>query len=260
MRVASAMGLATGLAACSLLLDDGYSSGQVPNGGETPGLNGPDGGKNFAGEKDSGVAASAYRDVVLADGPVAYWPLDETTGWTVGDVSGHGHDGEIESRERPLWGQEGIPGSEGTALRLDGRGGVIFGDKFDFPGRSPFTIEAWIRPDPPVNTWRSIFEKLERRNGSPHQGTYFWVKNDDRTPLSIERWAGGNIKQYAASRSLVQTDRFTHVAAVVDANRCVLFVDGARVDSQPHTGDIPDISAKVLLGSNWVGLLDEVAI
>lgn len=36
---------------------------------------------------------NVYRQVVLADGPVAVWPLDEAAGPVIADASGNGHDG-----------------------------------------------------------------------------------------------------------------------------------------------------------------------
>jgi hypothetical protein len=40
-----------------------------------------------------------------------------------------------------------------------------------------------------------------------------------------------------------------------DASRCALFVDGARADSQTHTGDMRE--APMLFGASWLGELDE---
>jgi hypothetical protein len=261
MHRALAVSFAAGLAACSLLLEDGYSSGDRSIGGDPADQNG---GGSTSGGGPAGAEAGPedsepdYRAMVLADGPVAYWPLDETSGTVVNDVSGHGNDGELDPRGR--WGAKGIPGSKGTSLSLDGQGGVTIGDKLDFPGRTPFTLEAWIRPTTPVTTWRIVFDKLDRQGGNPFKGTYLWVNNDDPTPLTLERWSGGSIRQLAASRAAVATDRFTHVVAVVDESRSSLFVDGVRVNSEVHTGDIPDTSRALSLGPNWVGELDELAI
>lgn len=38
---------------------------------------------------------SAYEAAVLADNPVGYWPLDETSGTTIADLSGNGRNGSI---------------------------------------------------------------------------------------------------------------------------------------------------------------------
>jgi hypothetical protein len=40
------------------------------------------------------------------------------------------------------WRAAGIPGSGGTPLSLTGEGSVTIGDKFDFPGRIAFSLEA----------------------------------------------------------------------------------------------------------------------
>ena len=39
--------------------------------------------------------APGYAAEVLADSPVAYWRLSETSGSTVADETGNGHDGTV---------------------------------------------------------------------------------------------------------------------------------------------------------------------
>src|SRR5262249_9490411 len=41
------------------------------------------------------MCEAAYRDTVLADSPILYWRLGESSGTTVGDSSGHGSTGTI---------------------------------------------------------------------------------------------------------------------------------------------------------------------
>lgn len=259
MRGALAASFASGLAACSLLLEDGYSSGPQTIGAPRNDAGGQDeaGRVSEGGAESSETETSEYRAVVLADGPLAYWPLDEASGTVVSDVSGHGNDGVLEAGR---WGANGIAGSKGTSLSLDGRGRVTITDKLEFPGPGPFTIEVWIRPAPPANDWLGIIEKLERKMSRPFEGMFFWVKNDEQHPLTFERWVGGNDVQLAAMPTPVSTERFTHVVVVVDGAESFLFVDGVLVDSQTHAGDIPHVPESLVLGPYWVGELDEIAI
>jgi hypothetical protein len=64
----------------------------------------------------SAGAASALRAAVLSDGPVAYWPLDETTGTTAFDISGNGHHATYV----------GSPTLGNTALTLGGKPNPLF--------------------------------------------------------------------------------------------------------------------------------------
>ena len=43
--------------------------------------------------------ADSYRDVVLADNPTGFWPLDETSGTTANDLSGNDLDGTYQRSE-----------------------------------------------------------------------------------------------------------------------------------------------------------------
>jgi hypothetical protein len=38
----------------------------------------------------------SYQSIILADNPVAYWPLDETSGTVAHDLSGNGYNGTYE--------------------------------------------------------------------------------------------------------------------------------------------------------------------
>lgn len=49
-------------------------------------------------------------------GLVGHWALDETTGLTAADSSGHAHHGALTNMSAPVW----VPGQNGGALSLDG--------------------------------------------------------------------------------------------------------------------------------------------
>jgi hypothetical protein len=249
---------AAGLAACSLLLGEGFSNGDriiVADGAPVDAIDAT----AEAAQKEDGPT-SGYRAVVLEDGPVAYWPLDETSGSIAHDASGNGNDGVLAPSG--TWGAAGIPGSGGTALSLADQGGVTIGDKFDFPGRVPFSLEAWVRPAPAPANWRVIFDKIARDGqGKPSSGTYLWVNNDIEYAVKLERWVNGVGKQQAGMvPQKVPMDRFTHIVGTVNETGCAVFIDGVRVHGFDHNADIPDVSAPMLLGPNWVGELDELAI
>jgi len=66
----------------------------------------------------------SYRDRVLATHPgnlLAYWRLNETSGATVADATGHGFDGVYNG---VLWGRPGI-GDGATALGFDGADDLV---------------------------------------------------------------------------------------------------------------------------------------
>jgi RHS repeat-associated protein len=84
-----------------------------------------------------------YRDVVVGDGPEAYWRLGESSGTTATDLAG-GHNGTYAGG--PGLGQSGaLAGEPDAGVRFDG---VNDGVKaIDQPWRSPvgYTVESWVK-------------------------------------------------------------------------------------------------------------------
>jgi Concanavalin A-like lectin/glucanases superfamily len=99
----------------------------------------------FAGTGTS-VAPSAgpYNDAVLADSPIAFWPLNETTGTVATDATGHGHDGTYTGTF--TLGQTGI-GDGDTAVLFNGSSGyVAVSDHAALrPGYGAWSLEAWMK-------------------------------------------------------------------------------------------------------------------
>ncbi len=91
----------------------------------------------------------AYRDAVLAKGPVAYWRLGEAAGMTAVDETGNGYDGTYKFN--PNLGQPGaINGDPNTAVQFTGTNYVEILDNPNFSqptSTNGLTVEAWMRPD-----------------------------------------------------------------------------------------------------------------
>jgi hypothetical protein len=91
-----------------------------------------------------------YRDVVLADHPIAYYPLDETAGAVAHDASGHHLDGRIGTRVGHV--KPGLTAGAAAALEFDGANRSSASDVVRVPGNRMFarartvTIEAWVYP------------------------------------------------------------------------------------------------------------------
>lgn len=117
-------------------------------GGETSSNGG--GAAGGTGGGPGGGSGSAYVDVVMQDGPLAYWRVGEGEGTSIAaDVSGNGNDALYF-----------LPGATGSILR--GEPGAITGDPdaavrvsngasiikdphpFLFPALAPYSFEAWV--------------------------------------------------------------------------------------------------------------------
>jgi hypothetical protein len=91
-----------------------------------------------------------YRDVVLADRPIAYYPLDETAGNVAHDASGHHLDGRIG--EHVKIGQPGLILDAARSMEFSGANRSAAAEDVRIPGDPRFvraknvTIEAWALP------------------------------------------------------------------------------------------------------------------
>ncbi|HHP7243984.1 MAG TPA: LamG-like jellyroll fold domain-containing protein, partial [Elainellaceae cyanobacterium] len=210
----------------------------------------------------SQVADDSYTDLVQADDPAAYWPLDDAAGeTTVADRGGDRFDGTIEGTV--LLGQ---PGVSGTGAALDGDEGAINIGQVEtesalgFAERS-FTVEAWVNPnaDP------------------PDQQVFFGVhdENDRRESLHLRLNDDGSIRAGFFADDLDTPDdtlRFGdgwyHVVTRYDqpTDTTSVFVNGtlAGVGSDgPYQGENPTVRI-----GNWRsptdqtfnGSIDEVAV
>ncbi|MGC9237973.1 MAG: hypothetical protein ACP5GF_13975, partial [Thiomonas sp.] len=93
------------------------------------------------------MAASAvnnYAAVVLADKPVAYWPLNETSGTTAYDLSGNGNDATYTTGF--ALGSPPIASGLSVCCNLTGTGSYISGpaSPVNIPvGNDSYTLEIW---------------------------------------------------------------------------------------------------------------------
>jgi hypothetical protein len=120
-------------------------------------------------------SAPSYRQVVLADKPVAYWRLGEKAGATVAKDETGKHPAQYHGQ--PTFGQPSpIQAKPATAVALDGKSYVEVPDSPDFSqpttgsGKAGLTVEVWMRPD-----------KLDFFGGqNGHEYTYWLGKGEDR--------------------------------------------------------------------------------
>ena len=186
----------------------------------------------------------------LQQGLLAWWKLDETSGTTIHDASGNGHDGELQQ-------------STAQALHIDGMvgGALHFRDVayVDVPHSddltlSQMTLHAWVRPDDQQRVDAQIISKrgsyglaMPRNDAMKF---YFWDMDRviDR-PFSPGRWV--------------------NLCATFDGGIRRFYVDGVRIAS--ITSPTPPATRQNLRigglygGSNdldhsFQGAIDEVRI
>jgi hypothetical protein len=209
---------------------------------------------------DAPVGPVGYRATVLADRPIGYWRLGDTTA-TAADASGNGTAG-IYGSGITL----GVPGAvlndADTAAEFNGNTGVItIGSGFDFIGRTAFSIEAWIRPTVFDGVFRHVLTK--QRRTTPRQGYALLVQSNEG--IKFERF----VNDMDISASVVITPpatAFTHVVASYDGAFMRLYVNGQQVRAivdnrvQSSVTELMVIGAANLTEAFFAGSIDEVAV
>lgn len=201
----------------------------------------------------------AYRDVVLANSPLAYWRQGEPSGSTMNDETGV-FDGSYDASSPPALGQTGLltaPGETDTCAVYS------FGDMAHVPDAAAlrftngFTVEGWVRPESLAGNQRFI--------GKGVVGTSGWSAGVDGNNPAF--YAMG-VAAYVFSSVIVADFTPYHMVFVFEAatNDVRLIING--VDEGTVAGSSPcvtntvdvNIASSDGIGELWVGAIDEVAV
>ncbi len=206
-------------------------------------------------------APPSYPATVLGDHPISYWRLGEAPGAPIAaDATGH-HPGVYGGP--PTLGVPHSVGDADTAIDLDGLIGQPLGQyvhvsdngHLAFPGRAPFTLEAWVRPRGFNDVTRRIFSKESATGG--------YLLGIQRGGVVFSRYVDG---QWNTLVTGVDASRWSYVAATYDGSVMSIYVDGWLAASEPSTLSLPDARSDLSIGAKqtrwrfYAGGLDELAI
>lgn len=223
------------------------------------------GGTGGSGGADAGPPT--YRDIILADGPLAYWRLGDTQGPTIVDEVGQ-HPGTATVKGLTY----GVPGvlAGNTAMSFDGSSGNIgVPGGWDFAGNSPYSFELWAMLGAPTNDYPRIISKEE--NNDPRQGYLLLagVTPDGGSPFfGTERWRDNQNILATFYHGPVSGTEWTYVVARFDGALGEIFVNGALAQTDANGSDAGIIATVKSFtiggasnqGSHFTGSLDEVAV
>ena len=215
-----------------------------------------EGGPGGTGEAGSASTADLYRAAVLADGPHAYWRLNETTGLVASDLGPTKLDAAYQGACT-----QGVPGPfpNSTAIELAGACEVR-APSIDFAQQAPFTLEIWAKPRAIGTSHRRLFgHGVADAQGYQHIGLYF------RDPVGtvFERSIDNQIVE--AKGPLPTLGSFVHVVAVYSGVMLTLYVNGAPVATGADARSQVAKSTPFWIGSNgdenfFDGTLAEAAV
>jgi len=136
------------------------------------------------GQADSGAAAllvqprpvavpvTGYARLVVADGPVAYWRLDEASGTNAATDAVGSFDGAYQGNPGALTFSvpAGILNETDPAVHLSTNALVLIPYALELnPVTGPWSAEAWVRPATTnVNNFRTVFSSMHSRDSGAH--------------------------------------------------------------------------------------------
>lgn len=218
----------------------------------------------FAWGGGTSIQAQTYANTVLADHPVAYYRLGETSGNTALDSSGNNLHGAIVGNVT-LGGEGAILSDTNTSMRFTsgyidlGRSGSR--PLLDFAGKS-FSVETWIKPTsrPPEQVFFSMVSSGMNRN--------YHLRVYANGIIRVGYWDDDADSTLPVITSIGNT--WYHVVTTYDASSDTtrLFINGTQVPTtNSHAGPFLGQDVRIQIGT-WnsagsqffQGYIDEVAI
>ncbi|MCF7675238.1 MAG: Ig-like domain repeat protein [Akkermansiaceae bacterium] len=172
------------------------------------------------------TAGTAYESLVLASGPVSYWPLNETSGTTAVDLVGTNnltYDGTYTLNQEPLRNTDGQP----CVLFTNSNTAVPYNSDLN-PGQ--FTVECWVKP---VDTTVQYLVSLQDRTAGGRIGYAIW-KNNGSAGFGVMGGLDPSNNGVAVNGATVAAAGKTfHVVGTYDGTTLKLYVNGNFEGSAP---------------------------
>jgi hypothetical protein len=210
-----------------------------------------------------------YRNEVMADGPVLYLRLGETSGSVAHDTAGT-HDATYGSAT-VLGATGAIAGDADTAARFDGSVDAVVAMQpgFDFAGRAPFSVEVWAQQPTHSGSDTNLGFAVDHQAYEGGSNRHGWELRFSYGNVVAERYAGNmNVGPDAVWPSALTPNVYHHVVATYDGTAMVLYIDGVVKGQSSGSGTIPAMVEPwtvgrqqcTCTGDNFIGELDELAI
>ena len=194
---------------------------------------------------------AAYSAEVLADSPVVYLHLDETSGTLAADASGNGNTGTFTGGFS-LDGTGAMVGSASPSF--DGSTGFV-----NLPGTwgggSTVTVECWANLNGLTGTWQAMISSLD--------GTF----------VHFQTHTGGNNVAYTipgrVSLAIIPSSplgSWRYLVMVIESGNSRIYIDGSLFSSSTQTFTTINQTNTIRVGSGFAssrffnGSIDEVAI
>lgn len=202
------------------------------------------------------AAGSSYKSTVLADGPVAYWRLDEASGTTAADQLS-AHPGTYTAG--PTLAQSGaLVGDSDTAIKTNGSSQYVSIPYSAALNTAQFSVEVWAYPTAGSGSYRGVMASRYYPKG--------WVLYAG-SGNAWEFWINSGSGMTTLSGGTVTLSTWAYLAATFDGTTARLYVNGTQVASATISGYTPQTTSAAAVGQSepgagffFPGKLDEPAI
>ena len=200
---------------------------------------------------------TGYNAEVVADSPVSYWRLGETSGATAADERGVNPGAYTNG---PTLGQASLLAADtaNKAVGFDGSNdNVKIASSASLAIGAPLSLEAWIKPTsiPTNGNFASVLTKAE---------SYSIQFNGPKLEFTIMQ--NGTRRRLQAPSGAIVAGQTYHVVGTYDGTTQRLYINGAQVASAALSGAATTNSNPLVIGS-WngseeffKGTIDEVAV
>lgn len=180
---------------------------------------------------------SEYSDVVLADSPLGYWRLGETSGTNANDETVNNRDGTYTGAVT-LNGMPLISGDTDPALVLSASGQYVNIPSTGLIDTADFSVELWFRPvHPPLST--SAFMSIISANDSSNiTWALRWRADAATGDRDLDFHTRTTVSDSLQVQNVLQYGEILHIVGTWDGTTKKLYINGRLVASVALSGTL----------------------
>lgn len=210
--------------------------------------------------REAQLDLEGYADMVIADGPLFYWRLGESSGTVAADASGNGRTGTYAGSPT-LSTASLLPGAtENNAVTFDGTNDRVTVADAAWMDVSILSVEAWIKTTATA-AYRNI---ISRDDSGSNKMWQFRVTSSNYLELVL--WVTGPTAAVFTTAAIMTDGIAHHCVATYDGVAVEIYVDGIRVLRTAETRTLLTGTRLIEVGSIaesaqfFSGTIDEVAM